>query len=58
MPGLVDCHFHPSQYFRAGADNPSFVDFLLNTSVRGDLMFRNATYAREESMRAVVRPSP
>ena len=55
MPGLVDCHFHPSQYFRAGVDLPSFLDFLLDTSIAGDLLFRNTTYAREESMRIVVR---
>ena len=54
MPGLVDCHFHPSQYFRAGADIPTFFNLILGTFVPGDLMFRNTTYAREESVRIVV----
>ena len=55
MPGLVDCHFHPSQYFANGRELPSLFDVTLNAVIPGELMFRNATFAREESMRIVVR---
>ena len=58
MPGLVDCHSHPYQYSRAGVDISSFVEFIRDTLTTSDLMFRNTTYAREVSMRIVVRAVP
>ena len=54
MPGLVDCHIHPSQFFQAGVDYSSFLDLILRFIIPGDTMFANTTYAREESMRIVV----
>ena len=54
MPGLVDTHYQSSQYFRAGADQPSFFDFALNTFIPGTAMFANATFAREEASKFVV----
>jgi len=54
MPGLVDCHTHPSQFFQAGVDYSSFLDLILRFIIPGDMMFANTTYAREESMRIVV----
>jgi len=54
MPGLVDTHYQASQYFRAGADQPSFLDYAINTFLPGTAMFANATFAREESFKFVV----
>jgi len=58
MPGLVDTHYQSSQYFRAGADQPSFFDFALNTFIPGTAMFANATFAREEAFKFVVCSHP
>ena len=54
MPGLVDCHFNPPLYFRAGTTVTTFFDLLVNTLAPGELMFRNVTYAREVSTEVVV----
>jgi len=54
MPGLVDCHTHPSQFFQAGVDYSSYLDFILRFFIPGETMFDNTTYVREESMRIVV----
>lgn len=54
MPGLVDCHFNPLEYFRLGADFATNADVVVSAFVPGEFMFRNETYAREVSMDAVV----
>ena len=54
MPGLVDCHIHPSQFFKDGVDYSSFVELLVDAFFPGSVMFENTTYAREESMKIVV----
>ena len=54
MPGLVDCHFNPLEYFRLGADFANNAEFVVSTFVPGEQMFRNVTYAREVSLDAVV----
>ena len=54
MPGMVDCHLHPSHHFRAGVFGQTLLEQTLDTLVASELMFRNTTYAREVSMRAVL----
>jgi len=55
MPGLVDCHIHPSQFFKDGVDYSSFLELLVDAFFPGSVMFENTTYAREESMKIVRR---
>ena len=55
MPGLVDCHLHPTQYIDAGKEpTATFGDFVANTIIPTDVEFRNITFAREASLAIVV----
>ena len=54
MPGLVDCHLHPAQYLDAGTEPLAFFDFVVNTLIPTEVIFRNTTIARETSMALIV----
>ena len=56
MPGLVDCHLHAEQIWKAGANyDKSFLEWIIQDFFPTDLQFRmDPAYAKNVSSLIVV----